>query len=203
MRTLFPENTRVRTQQGWGKIVAFESQPLRFGVQLDNADHVRNMELYKNGVLWYFRNDLIVDMKSIPPLYTWADDVHYQGRFTIIEKIEFSGITKERLEAELKAIDERVPRRTVLLNYSDEDITELWLKNWIHPQLKHLHKGSPRDKQGVSQEGLVRDSERDTIKFYENGQHNFIYSLQHIRHYVDSSYSDNSIQKHILIKMGM
>lgn len=106
--------------------------------------------------------------------------------FTIFEKIEFSPyMSKERIRAKLKDLRERqVPERTVLLSLSDEEVTFYWLKNFIHPDLKHWVYLSSPDKRGCSEQVLLQDAKRDALHYYENGQHYFNYTLEDIEEYL-------------------
>lgn len=100
---------------------------------------------------------------------------------TIFDKIEFSGITKEQVAAKLDDLFNRqVPRREVLLHRADGAVAEYWFKNWLHPMLKHAVPPASRDKRGCSREILKRDADQDTLRFYENGQQNFNYTLEDI-----------------------
>jgi len=70
---------------------------------------------------------------------------------TIIDKIEFSGISAQLIRNKLNDLKFRqVPNRNVLLDMKDEEVIEYWFKNWLHPQLKHAVKKSPSDKRGCS-----------------------------------------------------
>lgn len=106
---------------------------------------------------------------------------------TIIDKIRYSGITREDLRKQIEHLETvQVPNRTVLLNMSDAAVTEYWFKNWLHPRLLNVSYPSPRDKRGCSREVLKRDAELDMIHFYENGQHQFKYTLADIKAYINA-----------------
>ena len=108
------------------------------------------------------------------------------NKSTIIDKIEFSGITKESISNKIKDLRERqVPQRTVFLDKDEEEILEYWSKNWLHPMLKHCVIPSPTDKRGCSQKVLQRDHTRDMLHFYENGQQNFNYTLADIEQWLN------------------
>jgi hypothetical protein len=66
----------------------------------------------------------------------------------------------------------------------DNEVTEYWFKNWLHPQLKHAVKPAPKDKRGCSKEILKRDMKRDFFNMYENGQQNFNYTLDDIKQWL-------------------
>jgi len=103
----------------------------------------------------------------------------------IFDKIEFSGITRESLKHKLQELRlTTVPEREVFKDVADEVVVFYWFKNWLHPQLKHYVVPSPKDKRGISRATLKRDMERDSIYFFENGQHNFSYSLEEIDNYI-------------------
>jgi hypothetical protein len=107
---------------------------------------------------------------------------------TIFDKIEFSGITVDAIEAKINDLEERqVPERKVLLDMTNEAVTEYWFKNWLHPQLKHAVKPSPLDKRGCSEEALDKDRKRDILHTYENGQHQFNYTLTDIKQWIAHS----------------
>lgn len=117
--------------------------------------------------------------------FTWSDRVEdieaALKSATIFDKIEFSGISRETVKAKLADLRNRqVPQRTVLLNMEDEDVVFHWFKNWLHPMLKNCVKPSPSDKRGCSKEVLERDTKRDMLAFYENGQQNYSYTLAEI-----------------------
>lgn len=104
---------------------------------------------------------------------------------TIFEKIEFSNISKDAIRTKLHYLRNiQVPHRTVLLDMKDIDVVFYWFKNWLHCDLKHWVSESPRDKRGCSQRVIHDDHERDTMRFYENGQHNFDYTLEDIEAYI-------------------
>jgi len=106
---------------------------------------------------------------------------------TIFDKMEFSGITKEQVKEKLDYLENvQVPNREVLLDMADEDVVFYWLKNWIHPALKHAAPKSPRDKKGCSRLVLQRDMDMDSLHFYENGQFNFDYTLEDIKEWINS-----------------
>ena len=107
--------------------------------------------------------------------------------FSIYEKIEFSGISKESILAKIADLRERqVPKREVLLSVPDEEVVFYWFKNWLHPSLKHWCKPAPRDKRGCSRERILKDQEQDNIRFLENGQQNYDYTLEDIINYANS-----------------
>ena len=64
-----------------------------------------------------------------------------------------------------------------------------WLKNYIHPDLKHWVYPTPiqhqQDQRGVSRKVRERDMKLINLRFYENGQHNFEYSIEDIVAYVE------------------
>ena len=104
---------------------------------------------------------------------------------TIFDKIEFSGISKEKIQAKITDLETRqVPSRDVLLNMTDNDVAEYWFKNWLHPALKYAVPPSPRDKQGCSKAVLERDMRQDFLRMYENGQQNFNYTLDDIKNWL-------------------
>lgn len=106
---------------------------------------------------------------------------------SIVDKIEFSGITKEQIKEKILDLETRqVPNRTVLLNMSDKDVAEYWFKNWLHPKLKHCVPRSPSDKRGCSQKILEMDMKRDSFAFYENGQQNFDYTLDDVKQWINN-----------------
>jgi len=109
------------------------------------------------------------------------------GDSTIFDKMEFSGITKEQVQEKLHYLETvQVPNRTVLLKADDESLVFAWLKNWIHPKLKHAAPKSPRDKRGCSRKVLQIDASMDSLNFYENGQQNFTYTLDDIKNWINS-----------------
>ena len=104
---------------------------------------------------------------------------------SIFDKIEFSGISKESIKEKILDLENRqVPERDVLLNMKNEDVTECWFKNWLHPKLKHAVQPSPKDKCGCSQKVLQMDMKRDMLRNYENGQQNFSYNLTDITNWL-------------------
>ncbi len=106
---------------------------------------------------------------------------------TIFDKMEFSGITKEQVKEKLHYLEtDQVPNRTVLLEMNPADVVFYWLKNWIHPKLKHAAPKAPADKRGCSRRVLQIDANMDSIRFYENGQQNFSYTLADIKNWLDS-----------------
>lgn len=109
-----------------------------------------------------------------------------ENAFTIFEKIEFSDITKDHIKEKLHDLRTRqVPNRDVLLTMNDEDLTFYWFQNWLHPKLKHFFHRAPVDKRGCSKAQLVKDSELDSLHFYENGQQSFPkYTLADIESYI-------------------
>lgn len=113
--------------------------------------------------------------------------------FTIFEKIEFSPyLTKERIRNKLKHLREvQVPNRTVLLKMDDEAVVEYWLKNYIHPDLKHWVYPPPKDQRGCSKKTLERDMKIFNLHFYENGQQNYSYTLQDIEDYLAEEKSND------------
>jgi len=118
------------------------------------------------------------------PLTIDEYEAYAEQGFTIFEKIEFSGISKETIKAKLKDLYERqVPQRKVLLEMSDYDCAQHWFKNWLHPSLKNFYPASPRVKRGCSQTVLMNDARKDSLRFYENGQQNYNYTLTDIEEY--------------------
>lgn len=106
---------------------------------------------------------------------------------TIFDKMEFSGITKEQVQQKMHHLETvQVPNRKCLLKMADVDVVLYWLKNWIHPKLKHAAPKSPADKRGCSRRVLAIDANMDTLNFYENGQHNFTYTLDDIKNWISS-----------------
>lgn len=117
--------------------------------------------------------------------YTYEDSQQYIGKFTIIDKIEFSGITKEQVKSRLEYLKTiQVPNRTVLRHLSYEEVLECWFKNWLHPQLKSFFRKSPSSKVGVSAKRLEMDAKLDLLHFYENGQHQFSYTIADIEEWL-------------------
>ena len=116
------------------------------------------------------------------------DEIKYTlSKTSIIDKIEFSGITKYNIKSKLEDLRTRqVPERKVFLNLPDEEVVFHWFKNWLHPSLKHWVQVSPKDKRGLGIVGLQKDVERDLLHFYENGQGNFKYTLQEIEEWANS-----------------
>ena len=108
--------------------------------------------------------------------------------FTIFEKIEFTPrFTKELMKEKLHNLrTHQVPNRNVLLHMNDEDVVFYWFKNWLHPDLNHWVYPSSKDKRGCSKEQLKKDFMRDSLRFYENRQQNFKYTLQDIENYINS-----------------
>jgi len=105
---------------------------------------------------------------------------------TIFDKIEYSGISKDSIQAKIKDLETRqVLNRDVLLDTKDEDVAEYWFKNWLHPILKHCVDKSPSDKRGCSLKTIRNDYKRDSLSFYENGQQNFKYTLQDIKNWIE------------------
>lgn len=101
---------------------------------------------------------------------------------TIFDKIEFSGITKSAIRNKITDLENRqVPERTVLLKMTDSAVVEYWFKNWLHPMLKHAVNQSPTDKRGCSERVLNNDLKQDSLRFYENGQQNFNYTIDDIK----------------------
>jgi len=101
---------------------------------------------------------------------------------TIFDKIEYSGISKENIGHKIDDLEYRqVPTRTVLLNMKDWDVTQYWFKNWLHPMLKHAVPPSSKDKRGCSKKVLEMDMKQDNLRFYENSQFNFEYTLDDIK----------------------
>jgi hypothetical protein len=106
---------------------------------------------------------------------------------TIFDKMEFSNITKEQVKEKLHYLETvQVPNRTVLLKADDESLVFAWLKNWIHPKLKHAAPKAPADKRGCTRRVLAIDNKMDSLNFYENGQQNFSYTLADIKNWLDS-----------------
>lgn len=104
---------------------------------------------------------------------------------TIFDKMEFSGISKDQVQAKINELETiQVPNRKVLLDVPDNDVLELWFKNWLHPALKHAVPPSPRDKTGCSKLILERDIKQDFLRMYENGQQNFNYTLDDIKNWL-------------------
>ena len=104
---------------------------------------------------------------------------------TIIQKIEYSKISKEEIKAKIKDLRIRqVPERTVFLEADPEEIVFYWFKNWLHPKLKHIVEKSPRSKVGCSQRVIENDMKRDYFNFYENGQQNYKYTLKEIEEWL-------------------
>lgn len=105
---------------------------------------------------------------------------------TIFDKIKFSGITKDQIRAKILDLEtKQVPERTVLCNMKDEKVTEYWFKNWLHPMLKHAVNLSSKDKRGCSRKVLESDMKQDFLRFYENGQQNFSYTLDDIKRWLN------------------
>ena len=138
---------------------------------------VRNLRLLRD-------TQLSMDIKELAALV---------NSFTIFEKIEFSPyLTKERIRNKLKHLREvQVPNRTVHLKMDDEAVVEYWLKNYIHPALKHWVYPPPKDKTGCSKKVLERDMKISNLRFYENGQHNYSYTLQDIEDYLAEEKSND------------
>ena len=131
------------------------------------------------------------DLHKIPR----PSDVYKLGQlvnsFTIFEKIEFSGISKEDIRNKLIHLtNNQVPERKVFIDKPDEEITFYWFKNWLHPQLKHWCKLSPKDKRGCSSERLQKDMQQDMLHFYENGQQHYEYTLEDIYNYLSQGETD-------------
>jgi hypothetical protein len=106
---------------------------------------------------------------------------------TIFDKMEFSNITKEQVKEKIHYLETvQVPNRTVLLEMDDEALVFYWLKNWIHPKLKSAAPKAPADKRGCSRRVLQIDANMDSIRFYENGQQNFTYTLEDIKNWINS-----------------
>ena len=104
---------------------------------------------------------------------------------TIFYKIEFSGITKEEIKSKIVYLETKhVSNREVLLNMPDNGVTEYWFKNWLHPKLKHAVKPAPKDKRGCSKKVISNYIRRDMLRFYENGQQNFNYTLDDIKQWL-------------------
>lgn len=132
------------------------------------------------------------NLRMIPVPFDLKECEKLLKSFTIFEKIEFSGITKEEIHYKLHDLKTRqVPARTVLLNYNDRYVYECWFKNWLHPKLKHFFIRSSQDKRGCSQKTIIDDMKKDSLCYYENGQHQFNYTIEDIESYVnDSPYKD-------------
>lgn len=127
------------------------------------------------------------NLKTFPQPRHIGDCQQYlnENAFTIFEKIEFSDISKEVIKAKLHdLITRQVPERTVLLNADDDNVTLHWFKNWLHPNLNHFFRKSPKDKRGCSRKVIENDMAMDSLHFYENGQQNFQYTLDDIKEYV-------------------
>jgi len=106
---------------------------------------------------------------------------------TIFDKMEFSNITKEAVKEKLHYLETvQVPNRDVLLEMDDETLVFCWLKNWIHPKLKHAAPAAPADKRGCTRRVLAIDAKMDSLRFMENGQHNYSYTLEDVRNWVNS-----------------
>lgn len=106
---------------------------------------------------------------------------------SIFDKIEYSKITKNEIRLKIDDLcNNHIPNRTVLLNITDNNVLELWFKNWLHPKLKHAVKKSPSNKQGISKKVLMMDIERDSLRFYENGQFNYTYTIDDIIQYINN-----------------
>ena len=117
-----------------------------------------------------------------------ADIAEIIKNATIFDKIEFSCITKEQITEKIHDLETRqVPEREVLLNMSDDAVAEYWLKNWLHPMLKHACPSSPKDKRGCSREVIMQEIKQDQIRFYENSQQNYDYTLDDIKAWLEES----------------
>lgn len=122
---------------------------------------------------------------DVPKMYDLDEIEKILNESTIFDKIEFSGITKEAIRNKINDLETRqVPQRQVLLDCSDDKVTEYWFKNWLHPQLKHAVKPAPRDKSGCCKKVIEEDNRRDFLRFYENGQHKFNYTLDDIKQWL-------------------
>ena len=107
--------------------------------------------------------------------------------YDIIEKIEFSKITKEQLQNKIDEIIEKLPNRRVYLETSDEKILDLWFKNWLHPKLKHkFMKPNPSAYNFRNEKDVKLYNEKYNLYFYENGQFNYDYTVQDIINYIKS-----------------
>lgn len=105
---------------------------------------------------------------------------------TIFDKIEFSGIPKQTLKDKLKDLNERrVPNRTVMLHMNDSTVVDYWFRNWLHPALLNCVAPSPVSKIGCSKKVIQNDIKRDQLRFYENGQQNFDYTIEDITNYIN------------------
>jgi ribosomal protein L31 len=111
---------------------------------------------------------------------------------TIFDKIEFSGITRASMAAKIKDLNERqVPNRDVLLGATDEEVAEMWFKNWLHPNLKHAVI-MPQPTKYYIRSTLNKtlrdlDAKFRSMHFYENGQQNFTYTLADIVNYIEQA----------------
>ena len=111
---------------------------------------------------------------------------------SIIDKIEFSGISKETIKEKIQFLREtQVPERHVLLDMNDDDVLFYWFKNWLHCHLKSAVPLAPQDKRGCSRERVLLNIEQDMLHFYENGQQNFSYSMADIESWANDQQSNN------------
>jgi len=100
---------------------------------------------------------------------------------TIIDKIEFSGFTRERVRTKLEDLrTHQVPERQVLLDMDDDDVTLYWFKNWLHPDLKDWVPKQCMDFRGCSERVIKATMKKEFLKTYENGQQNFDYTMADI-----------------------
>lgn len=114
---------------------------------------------------------------DIPKIWNPEEIEEILNNSTIFDKIEFSQISKETLNAMIIKIETvNVPNRTVLLNMVDADVAEYWFKNRLHPMLRRAV-----NHQGV---GGELNAKRGFLRTYENGQQNFKYTLQDIKNYI-------------------
>ncbi len=132
------------------------------------------------------------NLKTLPCPINIEEREELYNSITIFEKIEFSNISKQQIRDKIRDLRERqVPNREVLIDHDDEEVVDYWFRNWLHPSLRHYFPKSPRDKRGCSQEALKRDLRGDFLRFYENGQHNYTYTLAEIERYaMEPSWDD-------------
>lgn len=103
------------------------------------------------------------------------------GEATIIDKIEFSGFTRERVQAKLEDLrTNQVPNRKVLLDMTDDEVVFYWFKNWLHPDLKDWVPRQCTDFRGCSERVIDETLRKVTLRVYENGQQNFDYTMADI-----------------------
>lgn len=126
-----------------------------------------------------------MDLKSLRKDWVSTDETkRILNECTIFDKIEFSDISKEEIRKKLIQLDTQVKNRTVYLELNDRDVKEHWFKNWLHPKLKHFVVRKQVDKY-MSKELRNKTIELDFLYTYENGQHNFKYTLDDIEKYVE------------------